>query len=336
MTRFERAHLIALFVIAVATALLFARAPGKLPRPCSDRSETRPASVRSIAESVPAGLELVVTADFVRLRELGFGRWWAAAERELGGVGKLSELCQFDPTLRLRELALTVPVPANDGELGFAATGEFSADALGACASRVVARRGGQPTRGRTGSFLTVRDPARAGWGEIAVRDGGPVLLGRGPHLGDLIDAAEGRRPTLASDGEHTELRRALGPGGAVLASWVPRPGSAREWLSDTGMDGDALDALRGAALRLDADPGLSVELVLGCPDPRLCQRLEAHVGELGRKLVAPWLEAWLGWSPDPAKSEREPSRIRVRWRLDAEQTKRVVRRLADLLGPSD
>jgi hypothetical protein len=333
MTQFERAQLIALFVIAVATALLFARPPGRVAGPRSPQTEGRTARYHSAAESVPAGSELVVTANFDRLRELGFGQWRAAAERELGGVGKLSELCRFDPVAALRELAVTVSA-GNDDELGFVATGDFSADALGDCASRVITRRGGQPTRGRMGSFLTLSDPAHPGWGEIAVRDGGPVLLGRGTHLRDLIDATEGRKRTLDRDAEHTELRRALGPGGAVLASWVPRPGSARAWLGDTGMDTDALDALRGAALRVGADAGLSVETVLGCPDPKTCRRLEEQVGALGRKLVAPWLEAWLGWSPDPAKSELEPNRVRVHWRLDAEQTKSVLRLLADLFGP--
>jgi hypothetical protein len=284
---------------------------------------------------VPAGVELVVTANFDRLRELGFGRWWAAGERELDGVGKLSELCRFDPTAGLRELVLSVPALGND-ELGVVATGDFSGAAVADCASRVVTRRGGHPSRGHTGSFPTVGDPAHPNWGQIAVRDGGPVLLGHGAHLQDLIDATEGRKRTLDSDRAHAELRRALGPAGAVVASWVPRPGWTREWLSDTGMDRDALDALRAAAGRLDLDPGLSVELVLSCPNPNLCLRIEEQLGELGRRLLAPWLEAWLGWPPEPARSEREPNRLRVHWRLGAKQTREVLDLVADWLGPND
>jgi hypothetical protein len=93
---------------------------------------------------------------------------------------------------------------------------------------------------------------------------------------------------------------------------------------------------LRAAALRLDLDPGLSVELVLSCPDPQLCLRLEGHLGELGRRLFAPWLEAWLGSPPEPARSEREPNRLRVHWRLGAKQTREVFDLVADWLGPND
>jgi hypothetical protein len=183
---------------------------------------------------------------------------------------------------------------------------------------------------------VTVDDPAHPSWGRVAVRDGGPVLLAGGAHLADLIDATEGRRENVGSDRQHAELRRVLGPGGAVVASWVLRPGWAHEWFGDTGIDSDTLDGLRAAAGRLDLDPGLSAELVLSCPDPGFCLRLEAQLGELGRRLFAPRLEAWLGSPPEPARSEREPNRLRIHWRLGAEQTRKVFELVADWLGPDD
>jgi len=207
---------------------------------------------------------------------------------------------------------------------------------LGECASRVVAPPRWSTDPRRTGSFLTFRDPARARLGrDSRCVDGGPVLLGRVPPR-NLVDAPrDGGRPSPATANTPAQARARPGrpPWSRAGCLRRARPPNGS---TTTGMDGDALDALRGAALRLDADPGLSVEFVLGCPDPRLCQRLEAQVGEARaetRGTVAGSVARMAARFPC---EERNASRIGCAstGASTRSQTKRVFRLVADLLAP--
>jgi hypothetical protein len=336
MTRIDWAHWGVLVALLAATPVLSSHRASRVSAPATSiRSAASPGAPRVAPGDMTVGAELVVTANFGRLRELGFGSWWAAKERELTGVGKLSDVCRFDPTLSLRELSVNVPLlGADDLELGFVAAGEFAGAAVADCAGAVVARRGGHPSRGRVGSFTTVADPDHSSWGEIAVRDGGPVLLGRGAYLHDLVEAAEGRLGARDTDRDHKALRSALGPGGAVVISWVPQKDSTRTWLGEAGLDEDALAGLRGAAARVDFASDLVLELVVSCPDAKLCAALEEELRKLGRRVLAPWLELWLGRSPDSAPMERETNRLRFHWRLPADSTAQLFALAATWLGP--
>ena len=67
----------------------------------------------------------------------------------------------------------------------------------------------------RVGTFMVVSDGrAGAGAAEVAFREGGPFLVGRGPWLTHMMEAAEGRTPSLATttgNAHHRALRGRAG-----------------------------------------------------------------------------------------------------------------------------
>jgi hypothetical protein len=99
---------------------------------------------------------------------------------------------------------------ADRGDFGIAAAGTLSKDALAGCAKAVIAKRGGEAITRQTGTFTVVSDAKTPGGAEIAYRDGGPYLVGRGVWLTRMIDAADGRIPsTLSAKGNAHEALRA-------------------------------------------------------------------------------------------------------------------------------
>ena len=166
-------------------------------------------------DAVPNGALLVASADLKALRASALGGPFfndGRDGREIPGLGKVREVCGFDPLDTLREIALSIPAAGDEGDFGLVAAGEVQDDALIACASKVIEARGGRPVVTSIGTFRAVRDSTLVGsGGEIAVRKGGPVLLGAGTYLRAMIDAAEGRGPTIRASMAHTLLSRAIG-----------------------------------------------------------------------------------------------------------------------------
>lgn len=163
-------------------------------------------------DAVPSGALLVASADLSALRGSALGAPFFGSGREIPGLGKVREVCGFDPLDTLRELALAIPAAGDEGDFGLVAAGGVDDEALIACASKVIEARGGRPVVTSIGTFRAVRDAALVGsGGEIAVRKGGPVLLGAGTYLRSMIDAAEGRGPTVRSSAAHSLLTRAIG-----------------------------------------------------------------------------------------------------------------------------
>lgn len=163
-------------------------------------------------DAVPNGALLVASADLKALRASALGGPFFGDGREIPGLGKVREVCGIDPLDTLREIALAIPAAGDAGDFGLVAAGEVQDDALLACASKVIEARGGKPVVTHIGTFRAVRDSTLVGsGGEIAVRKGGPVLLGAGTYLRAMIDAAEGRSPTIRASRAHSLLSRAIG-----------------------------------------------------------------------------------------------------------------------------
>lgn len=295
--------------------------------------EERPAPALA---AFPAGAELVVSIDFERLRQTELGPLIASSERELTGSGSLSELCGFDPMQRIRELALALPAarPGYEPELGLVATGDFEGARIVDCAARVVARRGGDPVKSVLDSFTLVRD-RRGGSGEIAARDGGPVVLGDGRYLREMIDAAEGKTPSLLGDEAHSALQRALGPRGAAMASFVAPPDWLERFVDPELRQRSALASVRAGAVRLDLSPDWALELLLACPDAAECKKL----GDWLERLFADLRQgAARELGSDPlARVEvtTETHAARARLLLDRARTLRLFQRLV-LEAPDD
>lgn len=183
-----------------------------------------PAPAIAPLDVVPEDAILLVTADVKALRGEALTAPLFERGRVIPGLGPVEDVCGFDPIEGLREVALAIPTRGDDGDFGVVASGTIPSDALLACASKVIEARGGRPVQTRVGDYQTVRDVslARPG-GEIAVRSGGPALLGSGAYLRSMIDASSGSTPSVVGHQEHARLRTAVGLG-AVRLSMVLSP----------------------------------------------------------------------------------------------------------------
>lgn len=247
------------------------------------------APAQSPLADLPAGAQLEAVVNLARLRQSPLGAALAGQGRTLPGIGRLEDVCGFDPSQQIRSLGVTVvSVPnAQTPDFGVAAIGDFSAQRISACARAVIRRRGGVPLQTHLGSFLAVRDKRGHG-GEIAVRNGGPVLLGAGRYLLSMIAAADGRAPAAQSDALQAALQRAVGgPRGALVVSAV-LPAGWVERLAGAQLGRAApLSEVRAVALRLDLKPGVEVHALVGCSAQPSC----VAARRLLDRLVAHWLE---------------------------------------------
>jgi hypothetical protein len=192
-----------------------------------------------ILAAVPRDAFLVVTMDVETLRTSPLAQPLLGGDStKLLGVGALAETCGFDPLTRVKELALAVPEGGEHGDFGLIAMGDLREAELLDCAQKVILARGGRPKVGKRGAFMTVEDAddAEGAKPRIALRDGGPLIVGRGAWLQSMIDAAEGKTPSVMMGSPHLALRdvlterRAGKPSRAVVATAV-LPKSLRERL---------------------------------------------------------------------------------------------------------
>lgn len=270
--------------------------------------------------ALPRGAQLVMRVDLGQVRKSALGAALTGGGREIAGLGSLSEICEFDPTEQIDELAIAVPEQRGEPALGIVATGDFDATRIIDCAAKVLTRRGGTPAPSRLGEFSSIRDRARAG-AEVAVRSGGPVIVGEGEYFRAMLDAADGRSATLLGDEAHTTLRDAVAGHGALGVTFVTRPGWLTRWASDDEALSAPLGAVRAGALRVDLEPSPRATLLLSCPAEPTCQ-------ELGK-----WAEQLIGKlrgsvEPDPiaeAKLTVEPNAIRVRIAFDPGGLQKLV-----------
>lgn len=241
-------------------------------------------SVRSSAiDAVPTGAMLVAVVDLEALRAAPAFAPLFRSSREIPGLGAVREVCGSDPMDTLREMALSVPEAGDAGELGLAAVGEVDDDAVVACASKVIERRGGRPVVTPIGAFRSVRDASMATTGgEIAVRKGGPVLLGSGNYLRSMIDAADGRIAGVRSQSAHSRLSREIGEG--ALRVTVALTAEQRETLASelrqAGAASSPASSIASAGLSLRLGPEVTLHAVLTCDASSAC-------AELGRSFEA-------------------------------------------------
>ncbi len=330
-TSMRTLHVLTLLVLVGVTVTVFAtanRTPPKVEHPQS-----------SVLDALPADNAFVATVDLTRLRQSPVGAVLAGKGRELPGVGRLDQVCGFDPTLAIRELAIGVPASTGDDEsrdFGIVASGDFSAKRIADCATRVIARRGGSAVETRLGSFIDIRDRRHAG-GEVAVRDGGPVLLGGGNYLRAMVDAADKQGPSMRRDKLHAALRRSVGEKSTLVATWV----LSSDWLEQ--LSGSTLSRLsplskiRAAALAADVSPHVEARAVVGCAEPAACKEVAAVLEDLGRTTVGPLLSRELGM--DLARRvhiSTEPHEVHLRLSLSADEATRLAERAWARLGTPD
>ena len=257
---------------------------------------------------VPRGAALVMTLDVRKLRASALGPAVLGESQSLAGVEGMTDACGFDPSGRVEELVLAAPgagraANSSFGDFGILAFGPFRREQISACAATLISRRGASPGVTQVGSFTSVRNRAEPDT-ELAVRDGGPVLIGQGAFFRELIDVADGRAPGLDIDDPHRKLRGRLGSGGTFVATLALESGWLERLAGSSLARLSPLSTLRTAAVRVDVGERLEVRVVVACAAPEPCAETALLFEQLVQSELSGILERELG--PDG------PKRIRI------------------------
>jgi hypothetical protein len=277
---------------ATKNALVFgvaALATGAALWAVGQRQKTPPVAGGRALEAIPAGAILLATADLDTLRVSPIAGPFLMPGREIQGVGKIKDVCGFDPLDKIKDVAVAIPAAGDSGEFGLAASGDFQEDAILDCAARVIQRRGGQPVTVPVGSFRAVHDGASASGGEIAVRKGGPLLLGGGAYLRAMIEAAEGKTPAIRTSKAHAALIAAVGDG-SIRLTFVLSPEQRKSLAGDL----DRAASVLAGGLAVTLGPVVKVHAVLQCPSAEACADVahslvsakQARAADLGTRIA--------------------------------------------------
>lgn len=296
-------------------------------------TKTKSAAFTSAVDAVPDNALLVATADINVLRRVNALAPIFAEAGEIPGQGKVRDVCGFDPLEHVTEVAMGVPAAGADGDFGLVASGAADADALLACASKVIEARGGRPVVNPIGSFRTVRDSAARGSGaEIAVRDGGPILLGAGTYLRAMIDAADGRVPRVSTDLLHERLSREIGPG-AIRITVVLTPEQRRtlnEELARGGARGSPATTMSGLGLAVSMNDRVGLSGIVTCDAAPACSDLATTFDGRRTSQADDPLMRVLGVQPllERMKINAEGTRIMARVDMSVDEATSLVERI--------
>ncbi|MCC6553684.1 MAG: hypothetical protein IT372_11775 [Polyangiaceae bacterium] len=291
-------------------------------------------------DAVPAGALLVATADVKALRASPLGASVLKDGREIQGVGKIKDVCGFDPMDTIEEVAIAVPAAGDGGDFGLAAAGSIDAEALLDCASKVIQARGGRPVVTPIGSFSTVRDAgAEIGGGEIAVRRGGPVLLGGGAYLRAMIDSADGRSPGIRASVAHGRLAEQVG-GAAARVTVVLTPelrAQLANELSLSGSPASPASTILAGGLGVDLGPDVALHAVIACAAAPGCAELGARLAAARDARVEDHATQLVGFAAVLARVELQPEgdALHIRVAVPAAEAGALLDRLIALRGLS-
>jgi hypothetical protein len=287
-------------LLALAGALAGA---GALAYAALTRAGTAP------VDAIPADSFLVATVDVAGIRASPLGAPLFEKDLAWGNLADLSHACGFDPTTRLKELDFAVPEEGDTGDFGLAFSAEVSRDELIRCAESVAGQRGESRSAATIGHFRLMDDEKGHA---LAVREtGNPILVGKRTWVGAMIDAADGRTPSLRANREHMALRESLASHGRpLLLITALLPSALRDRLKRE-MDGELGEPSRatddpsapnarmrgvlgvtavGLAVRLTGDGALEARVEARCETDGACAEVRGFV-----------LSMRLRWSQDLA-----------------------------------
>jgi hypothetical protein len=296
-------------------------------------TKTKSPTFASSLDAIPEGALLVATADVGVLRRSSALAPILSETGEISGFGKVRDVCGFDPLDGITEVAMGIPAAGADGDFGLVAFGTVDAEALLSCASKVIEARGGRPVVNPIGGFRTVRDSAAlASSAEIAVRDGGPILLGAGSYLRAMIDAADARIPRVSSDLLHQRLSNEIGAG-AVRVTVVLTPEQRRtlnEELARGGAQGSPAAAMIGLGLAVSVDSRVGLSGVVVCDAANACTELGRTFDARRSSQSDDPLIRLVGAKPllERMKISSEGTRITARVDMSTEEAANLVERL--------
>lgn len=328
-------YLLAVFALSGLLVALSLR--GKQPRQGPEKT---------LLSALPEDSFMAATVDMKALRAsplavpltaLGFDRLAGGA-----AIQGASATCGFDPAAKIDELAIVLPEAEDTGDFGLAMQGAVGRDELVECAKKVILARGGRPTVAPQGAFTFVDDTSVGA--KLALHEGGPFLLARGPWLTKMVDTVEKKNPSIQENALHLELRRALGPAAVVVTALLPsklRDRLKREMNAEmTGTNGNAamagILAVKAAGVALvPGTAGGTTELTaeLRCESADACAEV--------KKLVERKREGWskdlsfrlLGVGPliDALAIDTHEATLHATTHLPADDARRLVEHLIDM-----
>jgi hypothetical protein len=175
----------------------------------------------AIVDVLPRNAAMVLEVDLATLRASPAGR--DALEMLVQAPLDQKARCAGDLLRKLDRIGIAVPAGSGfEDDVAIVATGAWlRASDVTTCAESVVNGRGGAPNVLKQGTFTTVQD-GDGTHGILAVRDGGPLVVGRGPWLSAVVDVADGVSRSLRDDPVHDVARRAKTGAFATLTYALP------------------------------------------------------------------------------------------------------------------
>ncbi|MEO6420963.1 MAG: hypothetical protein ABIP39_16240, partial [Polyangiaceae bacterium] len=179
---------------------------------------------------------------------------------------------------------------------------------------------------------------------KLALHEGGPFLLARGPWLTKMVDTVEKKSPSIEKNALHSEVRRALGPAAVVITALLPanlRDRLKREMNAEmTGPSGNAamagILAVKAAGIALV--PGVAggtteLSAELRCETPDACLEV--------KKLIERKREGWskdmtfrlFGVGPlvDALAIETHDTSLHATTRLPADEARRLLEKVIEM-----
>jgi hypothetical protein len=236
---------------------------------------SQPAAAGSVLDAVPANAMLIVVVDVKALRATELGQRLLGQGRSIAGLGEVRALCGADPMDLVEQLAVVVPEATELGGFGVFATGAFDADKFLRCAELIIRKRGGQPVRQPREGFAVLRDTSLSlSSAELAVSDGGPLILGEPAYVSAGVKAARARGSD--ANAAHATLRELVEPGVAVATAVLSNEqrGTLIDELRNQNMADSPFAAVTAGALSVRLDTQLQAHAVLQCGRPAACKAI--------------------------------------------------------------
>jgi hypothetical protein len=298
----------------------------------------------SALDAVPAQSFLVATVDLDALRASPFSDKLGALGES--GMAEVKQRCGFDPLARAKELAIAVPEEEAPGEFGVVARGDLGAQDIAHCAAVLAEARGGKTRVVEANGFTIVEDDSRERTiSRIALRPGGPIVVGAGRWLDTIMDVIRTGKGSVRNDDAHASLRKAVSGGSPAIIVTAILPKKLRERvkseLEDEPKESEAATAMAGvlgvSQVALSIDPGkkgsaASVVVELRCERDDECDAVERLV-ERKRKVAAADIRlrlAGIGVLLDEVKLERKGAVLRASLSHDAEDLAQILARVLE------
>ena len=241
----------------------------------------------AVVDVLPRNAAMVLAIDLAALRRSPAGR--DALELLVQKPLETKARCAGELLRGLDEIGIAIPAGSGfEDDVAIVAMGSWlRAGDVSACAQGVIKDRGGAPNVLKQGTFTTVQD-GDGMHGVLAVRDGGPLVVGRGPWLSAVVDVADGVAKSLRDDPVHDVARRAKTGAFATLTYALPeelRIDLASKLPKGTQVLAKVPSLV--AALRLEETDGgtLVLEAEAACA-PEVCAELQ-KLAEGAREMLA-------------------------------------------------